>query len=126
MIGSVSGIPYVAQVEENTNFVTPNFRIVPKKCHYSRNIVIVILERVGDGFANVGICGEVHHNLNLLLLEDLLKQRSVAEIPLVEGETARNRRAMAEYEIVQDHWFVARVFKLAETMAADIAAAAYH
>jgi hypothetical protein len=67
----------------------------------------------------------MHHNLNLLVLEDLLKQRSVAKITLVEGETVQNRRAMAEYEIVQDHWFVARVLKLAETMAADVAAA-YH
>jgi hypothetical protein len=115
----VAGTPKVAQVEEKTNFFAGVDHGV-EQMQGGDDVVEVVFERRGDGFAHVTIGGEVHHDLNLLLPQDAADQRFVPQVALVEFDARRHRRAMAVDEIVEDHRPVTCGHELPHTMTADV------
>ncbi len=87
------------------------------------DVVEVILHRVGDALAHVGVGGEVHDQLDLLLFDDLADLGLVAEIDGVERDLVGHGGAVAEHEVIEHHRVVTGGEQLANTVGADVTGA---
>src|SRR5262249_7344104 len=83
-------------------------------------VVEVVLQRVGDRLADVAVGGEVHHQLDLLLGDQLLHPRLVAQVELVERHGGGHRAAVPVHQVVQDDRTVPGSDQLPQAMTSDI------
>ena len=87
------------------------------------DVVPKILARVGDGFSNVGVSGEVHDGIDAR--EDTVEFGLIADVPLDEFKTL-GEEAEAGGEIVVDDDVVASPPQRTGGVTADVACASYY
>jgi hypothetical protein len=87
-------------------------------------VVFVVFEGGGDGFADVAVGGEVHDELDFFLFEDGAEGGGVVEAHFIKGDVGRDSGAVAVDEVVEDDRAVAESDELADTVAADITGSA--
>ena len=91
-----------------------------------RRIIFIISERVGDRFWNHNLGGEMDDGADMMFSNQPLDQSLVAKVANDQGHALGYGPAKAGGEIIQNHGLFARVQKLQNHMAADIAGAPCH
>jgi hypothetical protein len=67
----------VAQVEEKTKTLQPNSCMTCSRVMGSGGVVLVVFERIGDGFADVGEGGEMDHGGEAVFFEQAADQGGI-------------------------------------------------
>jgi len=88
------------------------------------DIVVEILQRLLHALADEGIRREMDDGLDLVLIENLVEHRRVADIALVELRFRVQRPAMAGLEVVDDDDVLAFRHELMNRMGTDVAGTA--
>ena len=84
------------------------------------NVILIIRERIFNGFTYIDVGRKVHHGVDLMLTERLADLGNVAHVRLHEGHAGWNRGAVTGREVVEDDGLVARGNQLTNTMATDV------
>ena len=97
----------------------------------SRHVVVVIEQRLGDGFADGLQPGEMNHRVEMRFFENLFERREVEQVDLVElRRFSRELRAALHgfflriVEVVDDGDVIACLKQFDDRMRADVAGAA--
>ena len=88
------------------------------------DIVVEVLQRLLDTLADKRICSEVDDRLNVVLRENLVEDRCIADIALVELCLRVQRIAMARLQIIDDDNVFALRHELMDCMRTDITSTA--
>jgi len=89
------------------------------------DVVLVILERDVDGFADVDVGGEVHDDFDFVFLEDGFYGSAVAQIFIEKRNVVCNGGAVTVNEVVEDKRGVASGLELSDAVTTDVACASY-
>ena len=87
-------------------------------------VVVIIFERIGHGFADQRVCGKVNHTVDLLGFKDGVHECAVTDIALIKFCLWMNRFNMSGFQIVRDNNLSARVNEFIYGMRADITSTA--
>ena len=86
----------------------------------------IILERLLNALADVGVGGEVHHQFDVFGAQNLADSGFVAQLGLVKWHIGRDGGAVTVDQIIQHDGPVSGFDELANAMAADVSGAAYN
>ena len=90
-----------------------------------RQVVAVVLERVGDRFTHIRKGRKMEHGLRLVFCEELLDQRGVCHVSLHKGHAVQRQcLAVSKDEVVEHDDALILLQKMAHGMGADISCAA--
>src|SRR5699024_9827970 len=118
VMGTCSGSPYVAAVDENTRLSTPAARIASSNA--SELVTLPCQYSPGLGLADQGPGGEVHH-AGERRVEDLAGEPG--DVPLDERRARRYRVPVPGREVVDDDHLVSPLEQYGRAHAADVARA---
>lgn len=85
------------------------------------DVVFVVFEGIGNGFADVGEGGEMHYQLDLLGAQDGGDLVAVAEILFIERDMFCHGLPVAEDKVIENDRSVPGCFQFAHAMAANVA-----
>ena len=88
------------------------------------DVVVEILQRLFHALADEGVRRKVDDSLNLVLIENTIEHRRVADVALVELRFRVQRPAMAGLEVVDDDDVLAFRHELMNRMGTDVAGTA--
>ena len=83
-------------------------------------VVVVVLERLGNGFRNDGVCGKVHDRFDAVLLEQRLDELLIPGIADYQL-TANDGLAKTFAQVVDDENLTTHLAQLTHDVTADIA-----
>ena len=87
-------------------------------------VVVIILQRQVDAFANQRASSEVNHSINLFLGEQVIEECTVTDVALIEGCTFRNGSPETGLQVVSNNNFFASTNQFECGMRADVTSTA--
>ena len=95
-----------------------------KKHLHPADIVVEIKQRLFDTLPHEGVCRKVNNCLDLVLRENLIEHRRIANIALIERGRRVQRPTVSRLEIVHNHGLLALFHQCMNGMRSDISCAA--
>ena len=111
----------MAQVDEKTKTLQPDFLHHLEQLDGLGGVVLVVFERIGHRFADIGVGGEVDDRAESVLGEERAHEFLVAHVADDQFDRRINDRPLvAEYEIVEHHDFPPLAGEQANGVGADV------